>query len=269
MAVGRQDFDPGEVPLSFWQRADIRQALADRDVAVVFRLLLQSFPWCTQTRLALLIAHDRSEVSNWVRGVRRGQVSDIGVLTRIADGLQLPDEARRALGLASVIPERQRRRGARMAICGSRAPGTNASVIDEVVPCLARLLATEGYHLGHGPVGIGMEVITYAADRYGLPGHDAAIGKFGHRNVVHGVSLVVVVGGGSGTEAEIDIALAMKERVIAVAASGGTAKRFYTRASMDPALRAWVSDSQFAQLGEPEPGPRLPAIIKQLMEIAT
>jgi hypothetical protein len=63
----------------------------------------------------------------------------------------------------------------------------------------------------------------------------------------------------------------MREPVIAVAASGGAAARFYARASADPALRAGLTDIQFAQLGEPapSPGPRLPAIIKQHMESAS
>jgi hypothetical protein len=43
---------------------------------------------------------DRSDISNWVRGTRQGRVFDIEVLTRIADGLRMPDEARVLLGLA-------------------------------------------------------------------------------------------------------------------------------------------------------------------------
>lgn len=113
----RRVFDPGTVPTAFWRRAEVCGALTRRDVAELFRLFLAGFPDCTQTRLALLTGHDRSDISNWVRGIRQSRVSDIEVLTRIADGLQLPDEARLLLGLASAgpvpTPRRERRPEAR------------------------------------------------------------------------------------------------------------------------------------------------------------
>lgn len=92
-------FDPGEIPEAFWRRHDVQQALAHRDVGLIFRLFLNKFDDCTQTQLALITKQDRSDISDWVSGARPGQVSDIDVLTRIADGLQIPDQARLLLGL--------------------------------------------------------------------------------------------------------------------------------------------------------------------------
>ena len=96
----RKTFDPRSVPLTFWRGDDVQTALARHDVGILFQTYLTHFPDCTQTQLGLLTEHDRSDISNWVRGVRSGRVGDIDVLTRIADGLHMPDEARVLTGLA-------------------------------------------------------------------------------------------------------------------------------------------------------------------------
>lgn len=96
----RRVFDPETVTGDFWRQGAVRVALTRRDVGELFRRYLEAYPDCTQTQLALLTEHDRSDISNWVRGVRQPLVSDIGVLQRIADGLRLPDHARLSLGLA-------------------------------------------------------------------------------------------------------------------------------------------------------------------------
>jgi predicted Rossmann-fold nucleotide-binding protein len=56
-------------------------------------------------------------------------------------------------------------------------------------------------------VGIGIEVMTYVADQYRPPELKAAIGVFGHANVVRDADYVIVIGGGSGTLDEVDLAL--------------------------------------------------------------
>ncbi|MFI0486702.1 hypothetical protein [Actinomadura sp. 9N215] len=264
----RRVFDPGTVPVAFWRRDEIERSLTRRDVGQLFRLFLAEFNGCTQTQLALLTQHDRSDISNWVRGTRQGRVSDIEVLTRIADGLQIPDSARLLVGLAPagsfplhpdpVVP---RPRTAvqddqamtvpvpvRLAICGSRAPDTDADVIDAVVPCLARLVMSRGYKVSHGPVGVGIEVMTHIADRYRPPDFALAIGLFGHRNVIAHAQLVLVIGGGVGTQAEIDLAASMGTPIVALPASGGTACRFYQQATRDQRLRGSINDEQFAAL---------------------
>ncbi|MFI0449218.1 hypothetical protein [Actinomadura sp. 6N118] len=100
----RRAFDPGGVPEAFWRRHDVQQALERRDIGLVIRLFLNEFDDCTQIDLALLTKHDRSDISNWVSGARPGQVSDIEELSRIADGLQVPDQARLLLGLIPAGP---------------------------------------------------------------------------------------------------------------------------------------------------------------------
>lgn len=96
----RKAFDPRAVLLTFWRDGEVQTALARHDIGALFRMFLAQHPDCTQTQLALLTEHDRSEVSNLVRGSRSGRIGDIDVLTRIADGLQMPDEARVLTGLA-------------------------------------------------------------------------------------------------------------------------------------------------------------------------
>src|SRR5690606_22773355 len=98
----RKTFDPRAVPPAFWRRDDVRRALLNREIGRFFGVYLATFPECTQTQLALLTGHDRSDISNFVRGVRSPRVVDIDVLDRIASGLTMPDEARVLLGLAPV-----------------------------------------------------------------------------------------------------------------------------------------------------------------------
>ncbi|MQA26612.1 MAG: hypothetical protein GEU94_14360 [Micromonosporaceae bacterium] len=200
-------------------------------------------------------------------------MSDIEVLTRIADGLEMPDEARVLLGLApadtrvtairgvrpTTTPEPVAVTGAaggfgpnsaqtRLAICGSRAGTTNNRMIDAAVPVLARLVFTHRYPVSHGPVGVGIEVMTYIADHYRPPDFTVAVGLFGRRNVVRDAHYVLVIGGGAGTQDEVDLALSMSKKVVALPASGGTARRFHDRAKRDTRLRAWLTDDRFALL---------------------
>lgn len=115
----RKTFDPRSVALAFWRGDTVQTALANHDVGTLFQIYLQTHTECTQTQLALLTEHDRSDISNWVRGARSGRVGDIDVLTRIADGLQMPDEARVLAGLA---PASVLMSSIRAAIPGSRTP---------------------------------------------------------------------------------------------------------------------------------------------------
>ncbi|WP_350277547.1 hypothetical protein [Kribbella sp. HUAS MG21] len=262
----RRVFDPGTVPASFWHRSDVQEALARRDVAQLFRRYLADFADCTQTQLALLTEHDRSDVSNWVRGTRHGQVSDINVLTRIAEGLCIPDNGRILMGLApadalvsSVRDERELARGGevteqvrqrvdgsdsastRIAICGSRAPGTSSAVIDAAVRSLARLVMVRRLLVNHGPVGVGIEVITHIADHYQPPGLRGAVAIFGRRNVILDAEYVLVIGGGSGTQAEADIAVSMGKRILPLGATGGSARAVYQQAMRSQRSSAWMS----------------------------
>lgn len=136
----------------------------------------------------------------------------------------------------------------RLAICGSRALNTNHEVIDAAVRSLARLILTHRFQVSHGPVGVGIEVMTYIADHYRPPDFTVAVGLFGRPNVVRDAHYVLVIGGAAGTQDEVDLAVSMGKRLIALPASGGTALRFHRRACRDPRLRAWLSDEEFALL---------------------
>ncbi|WP_020392325.1 hypothetical protein [Kribbella catacumbae] len=267
-------FDPGVVPASFWREDVVQVALARRDVAELFRAYLTQFTDCTQTQLALLTQHDRSDVSNWIRGSRHGQVSDINVLTRIAEGLRIPDSARILMGLApadalvssirdereladadlQLVPNARRRvdgadsSSTRIAICGSRTSSANHQVLDAAVRSLARLVMVRRLLVNHGPIGVGIEVITHIADHYQPPGLRAAVAIFGRRNVILDAEYVVFVGGGNGTQAEADIAMSLGKRILPLGASGGSSKAIYQQILRTTQLSDWMSDGTRAAL---------------------
>ena len=142
----------------------------------------------------------------------------------------------------------------RVAICGSRSAGTNAAHIDAAVHALAGLLMRRRYAVSHGPVGVGAEVLTYVADHHHPEGLSAVRGIIGHPNVVHDADYVLVVGGGSGTQSEIDTAVSEGKRVLPMPLSGGTAARAYMTMLGDPPLRAWLPDAMFSALATADAG---------------
>ena len=143
---------------------------------------------------------------------------------------------------------------ARVAICGSRSAGTSAAHIDAAVPALAGLLMRRSYAVSHGPVGVGAEVLTYVADHHHPQGLSAVRGIIGHPNVVRDADYVLVVGGGLGTQSEIDTAVREGKRVLPMPLSGGTAARVYMTMIGDPPLRAWLPDSVFSALATADAG---------------
>ncbi|WP_263166418.1 hypothetical protein [Streptomyces sp. SCSIO ZS0520] len=260
----RRIFDPATVPVAFWARGDIETYLANRDLGCLFRAYLAAFPDCTQTQLALLTEHDRADISNWVRGARQSRVSDIDVLTRIVEGLVMPDHARLLLGLApadmlvtkvgvesqAAKPSGPRpdeaERHLRVAICGSRHPDCDPEALDQTVRGLARLVLARRYRISHGPVGVGIEVMTYIADHYRPPDFRTTTGIFGRINIVHSVNYVIVAGGGPGTQDELDLARSLRIPVLPVAPTGGAARRFHERALAERNLWPWITDGQLA-----------------------
>lgn len=137
---------------------------------------------------------------------------------------------------------------ASVAICGSRAPGASAGHVDAAVLSLAGLLMRRRYMISHGPVGIGAEVLTYIADQHHPAGLESVRGIIGHANVVRDADYVMVVGGGPGTQSEVDTALSTGKRVLPMPLSGGAAARAYMRMLADEALRAWLPDAVFSAL---------------------
>ncbi|MFH7593482.1 helix-turn-helix transcriptional regulator [Streptomyces racemochromogenes] len=96
---------PVSLPTWAWERADVRQALRGRDVAAVFRYV-QQYSGASQARIAAAVGMTQARVNEIIN--RRREVSRLDVYERIADGLNMPDDARHLLGLAA---GRERRSG--------------------------------------------------------------------------------------------------------------------------------------------------------------
>ena len=91
--------DPVDVPDGFWQREDTKQALRARDVGHLFHLLRQ-YTGASQTRIGITCGGmSQGDVSEIMKRVGR-RVTSIDVLERVADGFDLPNEARTTFGLA-------------------------------------------------------------------------------------------------------------------------------------------------------------------------
>lgn len=98
---------PIELPEWAWQRAEVRQALRARDVGAVFRHV-QQYAGASQARIATATGMTQARVNEIING--RREVSRLDVYERIAEGLNMPDDARHLLGLAS---QREKRSGGR------------------------------------------------------------------------------------------------------------------------------------------------------------
>ncbi|WP_157545161.1 hypothetical protein [Hamadaea tsunoensis] len=243
--------------------------LAERDIGSLFQFLHQrGWSWFA---IATAVSLPDARVREIAAG--RRQVLAYTVLERIAEGLEIP---RHFLGLgltaphqatgaheataghaADVLPEvaavpHQTAEGLavrrRVAVCGSRGPESDDRVIDAAVRGLGRLCMTAGLDVSHGPLGVGVEVLTYVADHYRPPGLSHVTGVFGRPNVVRGVVAAVIVGGGGGTRDETDLALAAGVPLIPINASGGAARRAYALLERDVELRRWMPDGDFAML---------------------
>ncbi|MFE3873139.1 helix-turn-helix domain-containing protein [Kitasatospora sp. NPDC059146] len=89
--------EPIKLPDLAWQNEEVRRALGERDVAAVFRYV-QHHSGASQARIAVQVGMTQGRVNEIING--RRLVTKIDVFERIADGLNLPDGARRLLGLA-------------------------------------------------------------------------------------------------------------------------------------------------------------------------
>src|ERR1039457_1753010 len=85
------------IPPDFWPRPDARGALASRDMGELFRLLRQR-AGISQMRIGAATGNAQGRISDIARG--KYHVTTVDSFTRIADGLNMPDQARLALGLA-------------------------------------------------------------------------------------------------------------------------------------------------------------------------
>jgi transcriptional regulator with XRE-family HTH domain len=97
-------FDPPAIPPAFWERPDVCQALRERDMGALFRLLCQ-YTGLSQMRIATAVGLGQGRISEIINGIRH--IRDAKVFERIAGGLDMPDHARLLLGLSPrQIPSR-------------------------------------------------------------------------------------------------------------------------------------------------------------------
>jgi transcriptional regulator with XRE-family HTH domain len=88
-----------------WQQTEVREALRNRDMAAVFRAV-QQYAGASQARIASAVDMTQGRVNEVING--RREIGRLDVYERVADGLGMPDDARRLLGLA---PSRETRSG--------------------------------------------------------------------------------------------------------------------------------------------------------------
>lgn len=210
-----------------------RSALAARRMAVGF----------TQESLAERLGVERSTIARWEHG---DSVPQPWARRKLADALAVSLEDVDALisGPDNRMPD-----SGRIAISGSRAAGTDGALIDACVAVLARMVMVRRLKVNHGPVGVGIEVMTYVADRYRPADFTMTPTLFGRANVVRGADLVVVLGGATGTADELDLAVSMGVPVVPFPATGGTARRFYESAANSARLGSAIPASLAPELG--------------------
>ena len=90
-------FTPPALPAAFWHRPDVRAALACQDISALL-CLVRDRGEVSQQRIGAAVGMAAGRVSEIARGKRT--VTTLTALTRIADGLAMPDHARTILGLA-------------------------------------------------------------------------------------------------------------------------------------------------------------------------
>jgi transcriptional regulator with XRE-family HTH domain len=94
-----------ELPGWAWETAELRRALRRRDMGAVFRCV-QQYSGASQAKIGAAVDMAQGRVNEIING--RREVSRLDVYERIADGLDMPDDARHLLGLAA---SRERRSG--------------------------------------------------------------------------------------------------------------------------------------------------------------
>lgn len=93
---GRRHRQRPAAPPGLWERPEMAQALADRDMGTVLRVF-RRWTGASQTDIGMLVGVPQPHVSELERGARK--VTTLDLFERFADGLGIP---RRLLGLAEV-----------------------------------------------------------------------------------------------------------------------------------------------------------------------
>lgn len=89
--------EPISLPDAAWHRAEVRAAVAARDIAALLRYA-QRYTGVSQGRLAAAIGINQGRVNEIIN--RRRAITALALFERIADGLGMPDDVRMLLGLA-------------------------------------------------------------------------------------------------------------------------------------------------------------------------
>jgi tetratricopeptide (TPR) repeat protein len=118
-------FDPPMIAPSFWQRTDARDALRERDMGMLFDLLHQHVK-LSQTRIGTAVGLSQGRVGEVINRTRR--IAGLHVFQRIADGLDMPDDARLLLG----VSPRQEPRAARPAASASTRPAQDSELLQQI-----------------------------------------------------------------------------------------------------------------------------------------
>jgi tetratricopeptide (TPR) repeat protein len=90
-------YEPPAIPPGFWERAEVRRALRDRDMGMLFQMVKES-AGLSNIRLGAAVGLTQGRVSEVINGTRH--IAATHVFERIADGLGMPDSARLLLGLS-------------------------------------------------------------------------------------------------------------------------------------------------------------------------
>lgn len=97
--MSQSPFEPIAIPDDAWQQESTRQILQERLAGPLFGFA-QKYG-ISQTRLAAATGLSQARINDLIHG-RRGNITAIDAWIRIADGLNMPNHARVAMGLAPV-----------------------------------------------------------------------------------------------------------------------------------------------------------------------
>ena len=97
--------NPVAMPSWAWERPEVREALVGRDMGGVFRAM-QQYAGLSQARIAAATGLSQARVNEVING--RREITKLDVFERVADGLGIPTESRRILGLAPARTSGQR-----------------------------------------------------------------------------------------------------------------------------------------------------------------
>ena len=221
----------------------------------------------SQEALAERLGIERTTVARW----ESGETQPLAWFRpRLATALQVSVDdldvmIRNVDERADTVGRKQSR--LRIAICGSRVAGSDAGLIDATVAELARLVVSENLDVNHGPIGVGIEVMTYVADQFRPSGFTMTAALFEHENVVRGADLFLVIGGGAGTAAEVTLARQAGRTIVPFPRTGGTASRCYEQMRADPRHHGGLAGSVLDEIGACENSAQYGMLVERIVSM--